>query len=204
MLFNSFSFLIFFPVVAIGYWLLPVRLRVRWLLLASCYFYMVFVPAFVLILFGLITLDFFLGQAIEKREGHLRWMFLVLSICANVGVLFFFKYFNFFNANVAALAQFLHFNYTPALLSIALPLGLSFHVFQSLSYVIEVYKGRYKAEKNYFTYALYVMFFPQLVAGPIERPQHLLPQLHLTHRFDAARARRGLERMLWGFSKKWS
>jgi D-alanyl-lipoteichoic acid acyltransferase DltB (MBOAT superfamily) len=202
MLFNSFSFLIFFPVVALGYWLLPARFRVLWLLLASCYFYMAFVPAFVLILFGLITIDFFLGQAIEKRQGHLRWVFLVLSICANVGVLFFFKYFNFFNANVAALVQFLHFNYTPALLSIALPLGLSFHVFQSLSYVIEVYKGRYGAEKNYLTYALYVMFFPQLVAGPIERPQHLLPQLHLTHRFDAVRARRGLERMLWGFFKK--
>ena len=154
MLFNSFSFLVFFPVVAIGYWLLAPRFRVLWLLLASCYFYMAFVPAFVLILFALITLDFFLGQAIEKRAGHHRLVYLVLSICANIGVLFFFKYFNFFNQNVAALAQALHFTYAPAVLSIALPLGLSFHVFQSLSYVIEVYKGRYKAEKSYLTYAL--------------------------------------------------
>ncbi|MDQ5955618.1 MAG: alginate O-acetyltransferase complex protein AlgI [Patescibacteria group bacterium] len=202
MLFNSFSFLIFFPLVAIGYWILPARFRVLWLLVASCYFYMAFVPAFVLILFGLITVDFFLGQAIEKQQGHKRLVYLVLSVCANIGVLFFFKYFNFFTHNVAALAQFLHFQYAPTLLSIALPLGLSFHVFQSLSYVIEVYRGRYRAEKNYLTYALYVMFFPQLVAGPIERPQHLLPQLHLTHTFDATRARRGLERMLWGFFKK--
>jgi len=202
MLFNSFSFLIFFPLVAIGYWILPARLRVLWLLVASCYFYMAFVPAFVLILFGLITVDFFLGQAIERHQGHRRRVFLVLSICANIGVLFFFKYFNFFNQNIAELARFLHFQYAPVLLSIALPLGLSFHVFQSLSYVIEVYKGRYPAEKNYLVYALYVMFFPQLVAGPIERPQHLLPQLHLAHSFDATRARRGLERMLWGFFKK--
>lgn len=202
MLFNSFSFLLFFPLVAIIYWLLPSRLRVLWLLLASCYFYMAFVPVFVLILFGLITLDFFLGQAIEGQQGRKRLVCLVLSICANIGVLFFFKYCNFFTENVAALAQFFHFNYTPALLSIALPLGLSFHVFQSLSYVIEVYRGRYRAEKSYLTYALYVMFFPQLVAGPIERPQHLLPQLHLTHSFDATRTRRGLERMLWGFFKK--
>ncbi len=202
MLFNSFSFAVFFPVVVIFYFLLPAKYRVPFLLLASCIFYMAFVPQYILILFALITLDFFLGQLIAKEEGRRRVALLWVSIAANLGMLFFFKYFNFFNQNVDALADFLHWNYDPLLLAIALPLGLSFHIFQSLSYVIEVYRGRYMPERNYFVYALYVMFFPQLVAGPIERPANLLPQLHAVHSFDAGRARRGLERMLWGFFKK--
>lgn len=202
MLFNSFSFLIFFPVVALGYYMFPARFRALFLLIASCYFYMSFVPAYVLILFFLITLDFFLAQGIAAHEGHMRRVYMTTSVVANLGVLFFFKYFNFFNANVTALAHVLDFNYAPAVLSVALPLGLSFHVFQSLSYIIEVYRKKYAPERNYITYALYVMFFPQLVAGPIERPQHLLPQLKVAHAFDVTRARRGLERILWGFFKK--
>ena len=172
------------------------------MLLASCVFYMAFVPKYILILFGLITVDFFLAKEIEKREGGSRKLLLGISVVANIGTLIFFRYFNFFNENISLLANFLHWNYAPLLLTIALPLGLSFHVFQSLSYVIEVYKKKYTPEKNYLTYALYVMFFPQLVAGPIERPQHLLPQLNLTHEFNFVLARRGLERMLWGFFKK--
>jgi len=172
------------------------------LLVASCIFYMAFVPAYVLILFSLITLDFFLAPIIARTTAPHRLHLLWISISANLGMLFFFKYFNFFNINVAALASFLHWNYSPSLLTIALPLGLSFHVFQSLSYVIEVYRGKYVPERNYLVYALYVMFFPQLVAGPIERPQHLLPQFRKAHPFDAVRVRRGLERMLWGFFKK--
>jgi alginate O-acetyltransferase complex protein AlgI len=202
MLFNSLSFLAFFPLVVIAYYILPNRFRTYFLLLASCIFYMAFVPKYILVLFTLITLDFFLAQLIERHSGRRRTLFLLTSVAANLGMLFFFKYFNFFNINVAALAAFLHWNYAPSLLKIALPLGLSFHVFQSLSYVIEVYKRRYPAERDYFVYALYVMFFPQLVAGPIERPAHLLPQLKIEHRFDATRVRRGLERMLWGFFKK--
>jgi len=202
MLFNSFSFLIFFPAVVIAYYALPHRARVLLLLLVSCFFYMAFVPQYILVLFFLITVDFFLGKAIEKREGSERKMLLLLSVFANLGTLFFFKYFNFFNENVDAIAQFLNWNYSPLILSIALPLGLSFHVFQSLSYVIEVYRRRYGAEKNILTYALYVMFFPQLVAGPIERPGHLIPQFRQEHTFDAERIRSGLERMLWGFFKK--
>ncbi|MDO8571091.1 MAG: MBOAT family O-acyltransferase [bacterium] len=201
MLFNSISFLIFFPTVFILYWSLPQHAR-RWLLLgASCYFYMAFVPQYILILFFLITVDYFLGRAIERSETHKRAYF-ILSIFSNVGVLFVFKYFNFFNENIAALAHFLHWNYSLETLSLILPIGLSFHIFQSLAYIIEVYKGRYPAEKNYLVYALYVMFFPQLVAGPIERPAHLLPQLHAPHTFDYARAISGLRLMLWGLFKK--
>ena len=202
MLFNSFPFLIFFPAVVAAYFSVPKRFQTILLLLASCYFYMAFVPKYILILFFLITVDFFAAKAIEKREGAERKRFLLMSIVANLGMLFIFKYFNFFNINIALLAGFLHWNYSPMLLTIALPLGLSFHVFQSLSYVIEVYRGKYVAERNIFTYSLYVMFFPRLVAGPIERPQHLLPQIKVAHEFNAFKARRGLERMLWGFFKK--
>ena len=159
-------------------------------------------PKYILILGFLITLDYFLAQAMDKKVGRKRKIFLILSLSANLGVLFIFKYFNFFNINLASLANFLHWNYSLTLLHIALPLGLSFHIFQSLSYVIEVYRGRYKPETNYLNYALYVMFFPQLVAGPIERPYNLLPQFKLKHDFNGINVRQGLERMLWGFFKK--
>lgn len=201
MLFDSFSFLIFFPVVAIVYYLLPEKMRIFWLLAAGCYFYMYFVPSFILILFSLITIDFFLALIIQKSSTHRRaalWM----SLAANLGVLFFFKYFNFFNANVSQVAELLHWNYSYTLLSVLLPLGLSFHIFQSLSYLIDVYLGKFTPERNYWVYALYVMFFPQLLAGPIERPAHLLPQFHQEHPWNEERVTRGLERMGIGFFKK--
>ena len=202
MLFDSLSFLIFFPTVVVLYFLCPPKFRVLLLLIASCIFYASYVPKYLLILFFLITLDFFLAQQIATAAGKLRTVLLWISISANLGMLFAFKYLNFFFQNVSTLAHFLHWNYSPTLLTYLLPLGLSFHVFQSLSYVIEVYRGKYVPERNYLTYALYVMFFPQLVAGPIERPQHLLPQFKNTYSFDEQRVTRGLERMLWGFFKK--
>lgn len=202
MLFNSLSFLIFFPLAVWIYFSVPRSWQRAWLLITSCIFYMAFVPHYILILFLLITLDFYLGQAIARSIGKARKSLLLISVCSNLGLLFIFKYFNFFNQNIDSLANLLHWNYSPWLLAIALPLGLSFHVFQSLSYVIEVYRGKYQPETNYLTYSLYVMFFPQLVAGPIERPSHLLPQLKPSYNFDAHLARLGLERMLWGFFKK--
>ncbi len=139
---------------------------------------------------------------IERSKGRRRKLFLVISIIVNVGTLFFFKYFNFFNANISSLAGFLRWNYSIQALRIALPLGLSFHTFQSLAYVIEVYRGKYPAERDLGIYALYVMFFPQLVAGPIERPQQLLPQLHDLRGFRESDVVQGLRIMLWGFFKK--
>jgi D-alanyl-lipoteichoic acid acyltransferase DltB (MBOAT superfamily) len=182
--------------------MLPSQMRKVFLLLASCYFYMALLPKYIVILIVVITVDYFLAFLIDRHEGKKRTIFLVCSIVTNIGILFFFKYFNFFNVNIASLATALHFNYSPMLLHVILPLGLSFHVFQSLSYVIEVYRKKYSPEKNYLTYALYVMFFPQLVAGPIERPANLLPQLSSAHVFNPVVARKGLERMLWGFFKK--
>jgi len=202
MLFNSLHFLIFFPVVFFLYWALPVRLRPYLLLLASSYFYMAFVPYYIFILFALITVTYLLARLIEESVGRKRLFYLSLSIGTSIGMLFVFKYFNFFNANLEVLASFLHWNYSLKALSLVLPLGLSFHTFQVLAYTIEVYKSRYPAEKKYLPYALYVMFFPQLVAGPIERPAHLLPQLKAVHVFNYADVVSGLQLMLWGFFKK--
>lgn len=202
MLFNSFNFLTFFVLVTTAYFLLPHRWRWVLLLAASCYFYMAFVPLFILILFFTITVDYIAGIAIEESEGKRRKLFLTLSILANIGVLFVFKYFNFFNQNIAELANFLNWNYSLESLSLILPIGLSFHVFQSLAYTIEVYRGNQKAERHLGIFALYVMFYPQLVAGPIERPQNLLHQFKENHYFDFSRIGRGLELMLYGYFKK--
>jgi D-alanyl-lipoteichoic acid acyltransferase DltB (MBOAT superfamily) len=163
---------------------------------------MAYIPWLILILFVLIIVDYSLGLRIAKAEGNKRRLFLIISIVANVGALFFFKYFNFFNDSIASLSHLIHWNYSPYILSIALPLGLSFHVFQSLSYVIEVYRGKQEPERNLGIYALYVMFFPQLVAGPIERSQHMLHQFHESHQFNAENVRKGLSLVLWGFFKK--
>lgn len=203
MLFNSLHFLFFFVAIFFAYYcLVPGRFRWVLLLVGSCYFYMAYIPSFILVLFGLILIDYTLARQIAMASGRKRKVLFAVSIVANLGTLFFFKYFNFFNENVALLAQAINWNYSVGILRIALPLGLSFHIFQSLSYVIEVYRGKQQPEKNLGVYGLYVMFFPQLVAGPIERPQHLLHQFHRIHSFDPALVRRGLEIMLWGFFKK--
>lgn len=203
MLFNSFDFIAFFGIVTAVYLIIPQGLKNFWLLVASCYFYMAFVPQYILILFALILIDFFLALAMQKeKKKQKRKLFLLISIFCNVGILFFFKYFNFFSSNVSSFAQFFHFNYPSPLLQIILPIGLSFHTFQSLSYTIEVYKRKQKAEKNLLIYALFVMFYPQLVAGPIERPQHMLPQFHTKHAIDANNITEGLRRILIGLFKK--
>src|SRR6266436_9022498 len=202
MLFNSIDFLIFFPVVTGLYFLLPYRFRWILLLVASCVFYMFFIPVYILILFVTITIDYIAGLNIEKSKGKGRKLFLTLSVVSLCAFLFFFKYFNFFNANFAAMARFLDLRYPIPLVNIILPIGLSFHTFQSLSYVVEVYRRRQKAEHHFVTYATYVMFFPQLVAGPIERPQNLIHQFYEKHDFDYERITAGLKRMAWGFFKK--
>lgn len=203
MLFNSLSFFIFFPIVTAIYFLIPHRFRWSWLLLASSYFYMNFVPVYILILAFTIAIDYCAGLVIQKTEDKKRKkLFLLVSVLANIGVLAFFKYANFGIGNINALASFTHWNYSINLLKIVLPIGLSFHTFQSLSYVIEVYRGNQAAEKNLGIFALYVMFYPQLVAGPIERPQNLLHQFKEEHRFDYDKAVSGLKLMTWGFFKK--
>ncbi len=202
MLFNSLHFFIFFPLVAIIYFLLPYRYRWFFLLAVSCYFYMVFVPAYILILAATIVIDYIAGIYIENSKGKRRKLYLIISIISNVGFLAFFKYFNFLAINLTDFSRLIHWNYSVPLLNIILPIGLSFHTFQAMSYTIEVYRGNQKAERNFGIYALYVMFFPQLVAGPIERPQHLLHQFYEQHDFDYKRIVNGLRLIAWGLFKK--
>ncbi|KAA9339402.1 MBOAT family protein [Hymenobacter busanensis] len=203
MLFNSFEFLLFFPVVTLLYFGLPHRLRWALLLLASCWFYMFFRPVYILILFFTIVVDYLAGLGIEQATTpQRRKLLLILSLVANVGVLAVFKYFNFLNDNLTALTNTLGYHNPVPYLSILLPIGLSFHTFQAMSYTIEVYRGHQRAERHLGLYALYVMFYPQLVAGPIERPQNVLHQFRERHTFDYARVAGGLKLMAWGLFKK--
>lgn len=204
MLFNSFSFIIYFIIVTSLYYLTPFKLRWLILFIASCIFYMYFIPIYILILLGTIIIDYFAGILIENSEGNpvRKKFYLILSLIANIGVLAFFKYFNFFTDNINHIYNSIGWNYSIDTLKIILPIGLSFHTFQAMSYTIEVYRGNQKAEKHIGIYALYVMYYPQLVAGPIERPQNILPQLHTKHSFDYTKIINGLKQMLIGFFKK--
>ena len=202
MLFNSGAFLIFFPVVTISYFLLPHSLRWLLLLVASCVFYMYFIPVYILILLSTILVDYAAGILIEGAEGRTRKLYLGASLAANIGALAIFKYFNFINDNLRSLAAAIHWNYPVAHLGWLLPVGLSFHTFQAMSYTFEVYYRRQRAERHLGIFALYVMFYPQLVAGPIERPQNLLHQFREKHNFDFQRVASGLQQMMWGFFKK--
>jgi alginate O-acetyltransferase complex protein AlgI len=201
-LFNSLQFAVFFPVVTLLYFALPHRRRSALLLAASCVFYMAFIPAYIAVLFVTIFIDYAAALRIERSSGSRRRAWLVVSILATCAVLFIFKYFDFFNETAAYAANALGMSYAAPTLRLILPVGLSFHTFQSLSYVIEVYYGRQRAEHAFGKYALYVMFYPQLVAGPIERPQNLLHQFDEPHDFDYGRVVSGLQLMAWGFVKK--
>lgn len=173
MLFNSLHFLFFLPIVVGLYYLLPFKFRWILIFIASCYFYMVFVPKYILILFLIILIDYVSALTIEKLNGRLRLFYLVASLTANIGLLAFFKYFNFLNENLSTVFSLFGKEFHPSALDIILPIGLSFHTFQSMSYTIEVYRGRQKAERHLGYFANYVLFFPQMVAGPIERYDNL-------------------------------
>ena len=173
------------------------------LLAASCFFYMFFKPIYILILFFTIVIDYFAGIWIDRQaDPKKRFRYLTLSLVANIGVLAIFKYYNFLNGNVTDVLGILGKTNPIPYLSILLPIGLSFHTFQAMSYTIEVYRGNQKPERHFGIYALYVMFYPQLVAGPIERPQNILHQFYEEHNFDYAMFSSGLRLMLWGLIKK--
>lgn len=163
---------------------------------------MAFVPIYILILIFTIIIDYFAGIFIEGASGAKRKFFLICSLVANIGVLSFFKYYNFLSQNLNFLFHSFGLTTSVPYLQILLPIGLSFHTFQAMSYTIEVYRGHEAAEKNFGIYSLYVMFYPQLVAGPIERPQNLLHQFRTKYPFDYDRIADGLKMILWGFFKK--
>lgn len=163
---------------------------------------MAFKPVYIAILGFTIVVDYFAGILIEQTQGRKKKLFLVASLVANIGVLGTFKYWNFINQNITDLLGISGTENPLPFLDILLPVGLSFHTFQAMSYTIEVYRGHQKAERHFGIYSLYVMFYPQLVAGPIERPQNLLHQFREEHHWDVDRFRRGFSQMLWGFFKK--
>lgn len=203
MVFNSIAFLIFLPIVVLLFYLLPHKWRWLMLLAASCVFYMWFVPKYILILLVTIVIDYGAGVLMERyADRHkLKKTFFIISIVSTLTVLVVFKYLNFLTANLDQLCAALGME-THLLTHIILPIGLSFHTFQSMSYVIEVYRGHQKAERHFGYYALYVMFFPQLVTGPIERPGNLLHQLHEKKEFRYENISKGMRLILFGFFVK--
>ncbi len=181
MLFNSLHFLFFLPIVVGLYYLISQKFRWILIFIASCYFYMVFVPEYILILFLIIIIDYISAITIERVGGKLKLFYLIASLTANISLLAFFKYFNFLNENIVSLFSIFGKEFHPVNLNIILPIGLSFHTFQSMSYTIEVYRGHQKAEKHLGYFANYVLFFPQMVAGPIERYATLGNELRNIH-----------------------
>ncbi len=201
MLFNSLAFLCFFPVVVMAYWLLPNRFRNHMLLLASYYFYMNWKPAYaLLILFSTIT-TWGCGLMITKRVKS-RKTWLVVCLTANLGILFFYKYLNFATASIYGLLEMAGIKMDVPHFNLLLPVGISFYTFQAIGYTIDVYKKKISAEKNLLTYALFVSFFPQLVAGPIERAKNMLCQFHVRHTFEGSIVINGLRLMVWGYFMK--
>ena len=173
------------------------------LLVASCFFYMFFKPVYILILAFTIVIDYVAGIMLENEpDKKKKKKYLVFSILANVGVLAVFKYYNFLDGSFTSLASLGGLKINIPYLSILLPIGLSFHTFQAMSYTIEVYRGHQKAERHFGIYALYVMFYPQLVAGPIERPQNMIHQFYARHQFNYNNAVHGLNLIVYGLFKK--
>ena len=203
MTFNSWEFLLFYPVVLLLYFVLPKKARWPMLLIASYFFYMCYQTELVFLIFGTTLISWISSRAIERTEKKkYKVLFLTITLVASLGVLFFYKYFNFLAGTVFDIAAALGSDAAPITLRLALPVGISFYTFQTLSYVIDVYRGDVKSEDNFFFYALFVSFFPQLVAGPIERPSNLIPQLREPHSWSNENAVAGAKMMMLGFFKK--
>jgi len=203
MLFNSTQFLVFFPIVLALYFQLKQKGTLVMLLMASYYFYMCWQPKYVILILLSTIVDYFAGLWMGKREAKKSKIpILIISLTVNLGLLFFFKYFNFFNESLADLGELFSIPFSPSLHKLLLPVGISFYTFQTLSYSIDVYNGKLKLEKDFIKFAVFVSFFPQLVAGPIERATNLLPQFSKFHKFDKERILSGLQLVLWGFFKK--
>ena len=206
MLFNSLDFAIFLPIVFTLYWFVTQKsltLQNLLLLLASYFFYACWDWRFLFLLMFSTFLDYFTGLKMQdaKNTGLKKFWFW-LSIIVNLGFLGIFKYYNFFAESFAESLSYLGFKINPVMLNIILPVGISFYTFHGLSYVIDIYKYKIKAERNFIDYAVFVSFFPLLVAGPIERATHLLPQIKKQRTFDYTKAVDGLRQILWGLFKK--
>lgn len=203
MLFNSFDYLLFLPLVLVLYHLIPKDWRWVMLLAASYFFYMCWKPFFAIFMLLSTAVDYWAAMKMEDApDKQVRKRYMAFSLVANLGLLFFFKYMNFFAYNAEFLLGSLHVYYDSPVLNIILPLGISFYTFQSLSYTFDVYKGKDKAERHFGYFALYVSYFPQLVAGPIERAGNLIPQLRAHKPATDDDIRYGINKILLGFFKK--
>jgi alginate O-acetyltransferase complex protein AlgI len=206
MTFNSLAYLLLHSFCFVAYFLLPHR--ARWILLlgASYYFYMYWRPEYILIMVVSTAIDFAAAHLMQRWPGEAgqrkRRVTLAVSLGANLLILFTFKYFAFAARTVEASLGWLSMEWKAPTLDLLLPMGISFYTFQSMSYTIDVYRGHCTPERHFGRFALYVAFYPQLVAGPIERPSHLLPQLQQGRKFDQLGARQGARRILWGLFKK--
>lgn len=200
MLFNSIPFLLFYILVLVLFYKLSHFQRWVMLIFAGAFFYMYFIPSYIIILLILIFIDFNVARQIPVSRH--KKLLLFFSISSNLGLLLVFKYLNFLNSNIGELAKLVGWNYGIETFSLILPLGLSFHTFQSISYVVDVYRKKWKPEKNLLKYSLFVLFFPQLVAGPIERASQLMPQLFVKIEASTENLKIGFQRILFGLFKK--
>lgn len=208
MQFTTFEFAVFFPVVVLCFYIVPKKARSFWLLLASYYFYMGWNPKYALLILASTVITYVCARLMEhfRESGKLpKKLILIGGIIVNLAILVFFKYFYFLHDLLADMMAVFGYTLKESTLDIILPVGISFYTFQALGYMIDVYRGDIKAEKNFISYALFVSFFPQLVAGPIERSGHLLGQIkEITYKrsWDFDKVTRGLFMMLWGYFMK--
>ena len=211
MLFNSIDFLIFLPIVLVIYYIIPMKYKHIWLLISSYYFYMCWNAKYVLLIFVSTVITYLSGILIDKVEktwpdvndiGKYKKLILALSFVSNLGILFYFKYINFTLDIVTRVLSKMNISMNVPVFDVILPVGISFYTFQALSYSVDVYRGEVAPEHDFFRYALFVSFFPQLVAGPIERSKNLLTQLREPRKFDFGYAFDGILLMLWGFFLK--
>ena len=211
MLFNSIDFLIFLPIVLVIYYIIPMKYKHIWLLISSYYFYMCWNAKYVLLIFVSTVITYLSGILIDKVEktwpdvndiGKYKKLILALSFVSNLGILFYFKYINFTLDIVTRVLSKVNISMNVPVFDVILPVGISFYTFQALSYSVDVYRGEVAPEHDFFRYALFVSFFPQLVAGPIERSKNLLTQLREPRKFDFGYAFDGILLMLWGFFLK--
>lgn len=203
MLFNSFEFLLFFPLVAIVYYLISPKYRWLFLLVASYYFYMNWQPIYALLIFTSTLVTYLCALKIDNASvKKVKKVFLIASLVINLGILFLFKYYNFFNESIFGLLNDWGLRMSLPNFDLLLPVGISFYTFQAIGYTIDVYRGDIKCEKHFGIYALFVSFFPQLVAGPIERAVNLLPQFKEIKIFNYKQAVDGVKLIIWGYFMK--
>lgn len=211
MLFNSINFMIFFPIVVLIYFIIPDKVKYIWLLAASYFFYMCWNAKYIILIFASTVITYVSGLLIDKvkdtdykilTQNGLKKVIVFGSVIINLSILFYFKYINFAVEIITRVLAKTNVSVNIPVFDVILPVGISFYTFQALSYTIDVYRGDIYAEKNFLRYALFVSFFPQLVAGPIERSRNLLKQLAVPKKFSFENVREGLLLMLWGFFLK--